>query len=153
MIRKWTNKFRRSVSKRAVSKRKELQVPVKISIEPDINTGSLQLPLKNIFVRGETTDLSETGIGFVVDSIRLQENYLVGEGRVLNVEVSLPNGIVKMQLMGQRYKQIGQHVSTSKYLVGAKILKMSAGDQEIYNKCLKNKKFNGGSLELGIKES
>ena len=153
MIRKWTNKFRRSVSKRAVSKRKELQVPVKISIEPDINTGSLQLPLKNIFVRGETADLSETGVGFVVDSIRLQENYLVGEGRVLNAEVSLPNGIVKMQLMGQRYKQIGQHVSASKYLIGAKILKMSAGDQEIYKEFLKNKKFNGGALELGIKES
>ena len=153
MIRKWTNRFRRSVSKRAVSKRKDLRVPVKISIEPDVNTGSLQMPLKNIFVRGETRDLSETGIGFVVDSIRLQENYLVGEGRVLNAEVSLPNGIVKMQLMGQRYKQISQHVSTSQYLIGAKILKMSAGDSETYRECLKNKRFKGGALELGIKES
>ncbi|NNF00274.1 MAG: PilZ domain-containing protein [Pyrinomonadaceae bacterium] len=141
------------MSKRAVSKRKGLRVPVKISIEPDTTTGSLQMPLKDVFVRGETRDLSETGVGFIVDSIRLQENYLVGEGRILNAEVSLPNGIVKMQLMGQRYKQIGQHVSASKYLIGAKILKMSAGDQEIYKECLKNKRFEGGALELGIKES
>lgn len=153
MIRKWINRFRRSVSKRSVSKRKELQVPVKISIEPDVNTGSLQLPLKDIFVRGETSDISETGIGFIVDSIRLKENYLVGEGRVLNAELSLPNGIIKMQLMGQRYKQVGQNISTSKYFIGSKILKMSAGDREIYNEYLKNKRFKGGALELGIKES
>ena len=153
MIRKWTNKIRRSVSKRSVSKRKELRVSVTISIEPDLNTGRLQTPLKNASVRGETRDLSESGIGFIVDSIRLKENYLVGEGRVLNAEVSLPNGIVKMQLMGNRYKQIGQHVSTSKYLIGAKILKMSAGDREIYNECLTNKRLKGGALELGIKES
>ena len=153
MIRKWTNKFRTTVSKHNIPRRKELRVPVKISIEPDLSTGSLQLPLKNIFIRGETADLSRSGIAFIVDTIRLKENYLVGEGRILNAEVSLPNGIIKTQLMGTRYKQIGKHVSTTKYLIGAKILKMSAGDKRTYEECLKSKRAASGELEFDTSKS
>ncbi len=102
--------------------------------------------------RGETSDLSETGIGFVVSSIRLREFYLVGEGRVLNAQLNLPEGKVKIQLMGQSYKQIGQSVSNTQYLVGAKILRMSEGDRLIYNEFLKGRRPKGGALELGIDE-
>ena len=152
MIRKWTSKLRRSVRKRAVSKRRGSKIPITISFEPDKTTGNLGQAFAKLSTRGETSDLSETGIGFVVSSIRLREFYLVGEGRVLNAQLNLPEGKVKIQLMGQSYKQIGQSVSNTQYLVGAKILRMSEGDRLIYNEFLKGKRPEGGALELGIDE-
>lgn len=152
MIRKWTSRFRKSIDKRAVSRRREINMPITITFEPDKNTGSLQKPISELSIRGETRDLSDSGIGFVVSSIRINEFYLVGEGRLLNAEIGLPGGKVKMQLVGQRYKQVGQHVSASEYLVGAKIMKMTDGDRKIYTEFLKKKRIKGGTLELGIDE-
>lgn len=154
MIRELVSKFSKSMSKRAVSRRRELSLPIKITFEPDRNTGSLQMPIKNLSINGETKDLSVSGIAFIVSSIRLNEYYLVGEGRILNAEVSLPGGKVKMQMTGERYEQIdNQHLSISKYVVGARIISISADDKAIYEEFLKNKKQHTGSLELGIDKS
>ncbi len=153
MIREWVSKFRRSVNKRAVPKRCEFETSIIISLGPDRNTGSLLTSKNAPTIRGETRDLSSTGIGFVVSSIRLKETYLVGEGRVLNAEINLPGGKIKMDLIGQRYNQIGQHVSATQYLVGAKIIKISDTDREVYNEFLNTKQQkNTGSLKLGIDE-
>ncbi len=153
MIRKWTSKFRKSLSKRVVSPRRKFEIPIKISLEPDRSTGNLRMPFKDLSITGETRDLSTTGIAFVVPAIRLREYYLVGEGRKLNVELSLPNGKVNMLLMGLRYKQVGIHLSITEYLIGAKILNISEGDKEIYKEFLSKKKYKAGALELGVDES
>lgn len=154
MIREWISKVNKSVNKRTVSRRRELSLPIKITFEPDRNTGSLQMPIKNLYVTGETKDLSLSGIAFIVSSIRLNEYYLVGEGRILNAEISLSSGKIRMQLKGERYEQIdNQHLSISRYIVGAKILSMSANDKAMYEEFLKRKRGNTGSLELGIDKS
>ncbi len=88
-------------------------------------------------IKGQTKDLSSNGIAFIVDSIRLKEHYLVGENRVLNVELDLPNGKIAMQIIGQRYEQIGEHLSISKYLIGANIVDMSQIERDIYEEYLK----------------
>jgi hypothetical protein len=86
-----------------------------------------------------------------VPAIRIQENYLVGEGRTLNAELDLPNGKVRMQIVGRRYEQVGEHISTARYLVGAQITQMNADDQEAYEYFLRyGNKAKKGSLELGI---
>ncbi len=109
------------------------------------------MPLENMVVTGETKDLSRTGIAFIVSVIRIKENYLVGEGRVLNVEIDLPDGKVQMQIVGSRYEQVGQHISTARFLVGAKITQISQDNREVYEHFLRyGKKRKKGSLELGI---
>lgn len=154
MIRKLISKFNKSLAKRVVSVRHKSEAPIKIWIEPDRNTGRLQMPVENLSIAGETQDLSISGIAFVVSSIRIRENYLVGEGRVLNVELDLPDGKVKMQIVGQRYEQVGQHISTAKFLIGAKIVKISTEDREIYEHFLRyGNKRKKRSLALGIDES
>lgn len=154
MIRKLLAEFNKSISKRVVASRHKYEVPIKLSFEPDRNTGRLQKLQENIYITGETKDLSNTGIAFVVASIRLKENYLVGENRMLNAEIDLPNGKVKMQIVGQRYEQVGKPVSVTHYLVGAKILRMTADDQELYRDFLRHgRKIKAGSLKLGIDES
>ncbi len=109
------------------------------------------MPDDNLVITGETSDLSRTGIAFIVASIRIRENYLVGEGRTLNAELDLPDGKVRMQIVGKRYEQVGEHISTARFLVGAEITKMNEDDRESYHHFLKfgNKRRRRG-LELGI---
>ncbi|MCB1024051.1 MAG: hypothetical protein KDB79_06670 [Acidobacteria bacterium] len=152
MIRRLAEMLRKSVNKRSISRRRECSVPVTIKLGLDHNTGPLPKSISELTVTGETCDLSSTGIGFVVSTIRLREYYLVGEERLLNAEISLPNGLVKMQIIGQRYEQVGQHVSATQYLVGARIVKMSDRDSNLYMEFLSNKKVKSGSLTLGIDE-
>lgn len=154
MIRKWATKFSKSVNKRVVARRRNVSVPINITFEPNRNTGSLKMPVNDLSIRGETKDLSATGIAFIVSAIRVNECYLVGEGRILNAELTLPSGKINVKIQGERYEQIGsQHLSISEYMVGAKILQMSEVDNEIYKEFLKGKKPKTGSLELGIDES
>lgn len=154
MIRKLVSKFTKSFAKRVVSSRRDCSFPIKVWLEPDRRTGKLAFPLENLSALGETKDLSVSGIGFIVSSIRLKEHYLVGEDRILNVEIDLPNGKVRMQIIGQRYEQVGQHISTARFLIGAKIVKMSEENREVYEHFLRyGDKFKKGNLALGIDES
>jgi len=153
MIRKLVSKFRKTITERVISPRKAFEVPIKIWFQPDKNTGKLKMPVENLVITGETKDLSRSGIGFVVAAIRIQENYLVGEGRVLNAELDLPDGKVQMQIVGTRYEQVGQHISTARFLVGAKITEMTKENHEAYEHFLRYGKRKKGSLELGIDKS
>lgn len=109
------------------------------------------MPAENLSIAGETKDVSETGIAFIVSSIRIKETYLVGEGRTLNAELDLPGGKVRMQIIGQRYEQVGEHISTARFLIGAKITKMSEDDRELYSDFLRyGKKYMKQKFALGI---
>lgn len=156
MIRKLVSRLNKSVTKQIVAQRRELHLPVKISIMPDRGTGRLNGASPEPFtIRGETKDLSKTGIAFVVSAIRIKEYYLVGENRNLMAEIDLPDGTkVKMQIVGQRYEQINIHDSVSEYLIGAKIVNMNDSDREVYEDFLKNgSKSKAGILQLKTDQS
>ena len=155
MIRKLVSRLNRSFAERVVAPRYPYQVPVKVTFAPDKNTGNLQTGKLNLMISGETKDLSSSGIAFIVSAIRIREYYLVGEERALNVEIDLPNGKVRMQVVGCRYEQLmDEHNSVSKYLIGAQISQISAADREAYEEFLKfGKKMlqaKTGNLELGV---
>lgn len=142
------------MSERVVPVRYKMQVPVKLWFEPENKTGKARTPdaAENLFVWGETHDLSRSGIAFVVPSIRLKENYLVGGGRFLVAELDLPNGRAQMQVLGKRYEQVGEHLSISRYLIGASIENITPENLEIYEYFLKHGKRvkASGGLEFGI---
>ena len=138
IIRKLVSNLSSQIMSRISSSRRNLEVPIKVSFEPESNTGRLTLKPEILSIKGETKDLSATGIAFIVDSIRLREFYLVGEDRVLNAELDLPNGVVKIKLIGQRYEQVGKHLSVTKYLIGAKIKSMTLLDRDLYDEYLRH---------------
>ena len=146
------------MSRQVVSTRRDFELPIKITLEPDRNTGRLRLPTGDLTITGSTRDLSQTGIAFVVSSVRVKEYYIVGENRNLQAELELGKEKVKMVIVGQRYEQVGEHSSVAKYLVGAKIVKMSDEDREVYEHFVRygrkqRKQRKAGSLQLGIDES
>lgn len=154
MIRKLISKFNKTITERVVSPRKTYEVPIKIWFEPERNTGRLKMPsmpLESLVITGETKDMSRSGVGFVVSAIRIHENYLVGGGKTLNAELDLPSGKIRMQIVGMRYEEIGQHISTARFLVGAKITQISDEDREAYEYFLRHgNKRKKGSLALGV---
>ena len=149
MIRKFFTRFNQSVSKRVVAPRREVSVPIRVSIEAERNTGALQNQAKTLALRGETRDLSKTGISLILSAIRIDNAYLVGEERPLNAELDLPGGKIKMVIVGQRHEQIGIHSSVAQFLVGAQIVKMDEHDREIYEDFLRHgTKKQGKILQL-----
>lgn len=137
ILRTLISRLSRQVMSRMSALRRDLQVPINISIEPSKTIGSLLCKTERLSISGETRDLSETGIAFYVDSIRLREHYLVGENRTLNARLDLPNGTIRMQIVGQRYEQVDMHSSHSKYIIGASIVKIDALDKEVYEEFLR----------------
>ena len=154
MIRKLIARFNKSMTIRIAPARFDCEVPVSIMFEPNSQTGKLRLPLEKTSIKGVSRDLSESGIAFIVPSIRLKENYLVGENRTLSAELDLPNGKIKMIVVGQRYEQIiDEQSSTTKYLIGAKIVQINDDDKEAYEYFLHNSekfKKNSKAFNFGI---
>jgi hypothetical protein len=154
MIGKFVRQLNESVKSYLSPTRQDFSFPMTVSIEPDGKTGSLRKRETGRLVakeepqkfNGETKDFSNNGIAFIVPFIRLGGSYLVGEGKILNVIVTLPNGNVAMQVIGQRYEQTGKHTSVPKYIVGAKIMFMSLRDRNIYESYLKMRKTNSTEL-------
>ncbi|HEX8368110.1 MAG TPA: PilZ domain-containing protein [Pyrinomonadaceae bacterium] len=137
VIRKFISRLNLSFVENRSARRYNLQVPVRITIEPDEANGKLTTKRESLSAGGETKDLSKSGIAFIVPSIRLREYYMVGENRTLQAELDLPNGKIRMQIVGVRYEQIGIHDSSVSYLIGAKILFIAPLEREIYEQYLK----------------
>lgn len=155
MIRELIAKINRSLSDRMIAPRRKHTAPVKVWFDPDTNTERARDLARAACILGETVDISRTGIGFLVPSIRLKEKYLVGQQRNLNIEIDLPTGKVFIRAIGCRYEKVGLHISTERFLVGAHILSLSGADKENYETFLKNGnrglKRTAGALEpLGI---
>lgn len=153
MIRELIRKLFSKVTERTHSARKRFNSPIKIVFPPSATTGKLSAPGDLLYITGETNDLSQTGIAFIVSSIRVRENYLVGQDRRLHAEIDLPDGKVKMTLVGRRYERVGLHLSTERFLIGAEIVEISKADREAYDHFLRygirRKKTTEPSLELG----
>lgn len=152
MIRDLVQKLTGFMAETSHSARKKHNLPIKVTFEPLYSTGRLNAPGEKLFISGETYDLSRSGVGFIVSSIRVRENYLVGQERPLTAEIDLPGGKVKMKIVGRRYEKVGVHLSTERFLIGAEIIEIDKENQEVYEHFLKygkRKKAASPSLEMG----
>jgi len=154
MIRELITRFNRSLSERMVSARRRHTAPIKVWFDADVNSEMAQELARTACILGETVDISRSGVGFLVPSIRLKEKYLVGQERNLNIEIDLPTGKVQLRAIGRRYEKVGIHISTERFLVGAEIRNLDGPDKENYETFLKNGnrrlKTAPRELELGI---
>ncbi len=140
MLRELVSKFSVSFVERRASVRNKFEVPINVCFAPADNPHNITMSCDESFLSGETVDLSESGIAFVVSSIRIKEKYLVGQERVLNVEMELAGKKIQMRVLGKRYERVGIHASTERYLVGATITDMSPDDRLKYEYFLRNGK-------------
>ena len=140
MLREIVSRFNRTLVERRASVRRKFEVPVKVCFAPQADGVIRRGGCDEAYLSGETVDMSETGIGILVSSIRIKEKYLVGQERPLTVELDLAGKRVTMRVLGVRYERVGIHVSVEKYLVGARIIEMDENDRAAYERFLNNGK-------------
>jgi len=96
--------------------------------DPRLSTnGHRRLPSLN----GHTLDVSATGLALIVPAIRIGEHYLAGDERKVHIRLELPSGPVEMRVGTVRYESLEDG---SGYLIGARILEMSASDRASFDK-------------------
>ncbi len=137
MLRELITRLNRTLAERAAPARRPHCVPVKVWFDADIDTELEREKARAACIIGETVDISRSGVGFLVPFIRVKEKYLVGQERPINLEMDLPNGKVRMRLLGRRYNKVGMHTSTERFLVGARIIEMAEEDRAAYETFLK----------------
>lgn len=154
MLRELITKINRAMSERMVAPRRKHSAPLKLWFDPDVKTERAEEAARAACIIGETIDVSRTGISFLVPSIRKKEKYLVGQDRHINVEIDLPTGKIHMRVLGKRYKKVGIHISTEKFLVGATISSLNGTSKDSYESFLLNgdrgAKGAARGFELGI---
>ena len=149
VFRSLVGRFNESVRGYLKPSRKPSCLPVQVSIRPNIHTTSLLTnrlaetyapKRKDLSIPGETQDISEKGLSFIVSSIRLGEHYLVSDGTVLDLEIDLPEGKLHVKAVGCRYEQIDPDCSVGRFLVGARFVEVSAKDRVLLTEYLEAEK-------------
>jgi len=151
MIRELIHKLTTTLSGRNVPLRREYHAPVRVWFDPDAQTDHARELARSAAVSGETTDISRTGVGFVIPVIRVKEKYFAGQEHVVNAEIDLPGGSVYMRVVGCRYEKIGNDVSSERYMIGAHIVSIEGSNKELYETCLRHGRRRARGTERPVK--
>jgi len=138
LIRRIATRVTQTLAVRRAAVRKKIQVPVIVSVEPDRNGAKQEADSTGPTLSGVTRDISACGIGFVASAIRINEKYLVGQERILRVEMQIPGRPIRMKVVGRRYEEVGIHMSTERFMIGAEIVEMTEGDRRAYERFIQN---------------
>jgi hypothetical protein len=137
-------------------RRRKADLSLSISIQPNkgeairnLETGELRLKESMPTLKVKSLSLSKNEISFIVPAIRFNDVNLAGEGRILDIEVELPNGKVKLEAVGEHYERVGKRTSLAEYLVEARIVYINPLEEVIYKNYLRH----GDKLEEAKGES
>jgi hypothetical protein len=81
---------------------------------------------------GYTRDLSETGLGIIIPSIRIGNNYLAHESRTLQIMLVLPQRRIELHVVPARYNLLEEGAGEKGYLLGVQITEISDDDRALY---------------------
>lgn len=89
---------------------------------------------------GYTRDVSASGIGVVLPSIRVGERYLAGEGQTLRVVLRLPDTQARLYGTPVRYERLDPEGPEQGYLLGIRLTGGDERDRADYDAYLKTVK-------------
>ena len=81
---------------------------------------------------GRTRDLGEADLNLVVPSTRIGGDYITLKENKLSITLELPGGAVSLLAAPARFEQLEGEGAGEGYLVGVRIVDMSASDRERY---------------------
>jgi hypothetical protein len=127
--RRIVSQLRRFIGNRRRDKRVRARLGFTLNLsDPRLSSnGSRRLPTLD----GYTLDVSITGLALIVPAIRIGEHYLAGADRKLYVKLELPSGPIEMKVATVRYESLEDDTG---YLIGARILEISASDRTNFEK-------------------
>lgn len=102
-----------------------------ISVEPtngSSNGGASGAAPHTLRLVGHTRNISETGLAFIVPTLRIGDRFAHVIGSQLRITLYLPSGHVEIRATPVRYEQLPPGDAERGYLIGVKIIEM-ADDQ------------------------
>lgn len=128
-------RLRKFIGDRRRSPRYRVRLTASVMIiEPKVReSGKIRLPK----LEGFTRDVSAKGLALILPAIRINDSYLMGEGRALLVLMETPRGPIEMRVAPVRYEKLERSETEKGYLFGVRITEMSEKDREAFNSYLK----------------
>lgn len=144
MLTEFVREMNQSVLDFIFAGNRKASLPITISIQPrkgeaiwNLETGKLITSELIPTIKTTTQRIGKESLSFIVPQIRFNDANLAGEGRILQIELELPNDKIKFEAIGEHYERIGQRTSLASYLIEAKIFYMSPVAEEIYRDFLR----------------
>ena len=114
LLRSIANRLRAYVGERRRAPRRRARLPVVVSLL-DARTGAPPT------VTGHTCDLSLSGLGLILPTIRIGGRYLAGEGQTLRITLKLPAATARLYGTPVRYERLEGEGDSAGYLVGVRL--------------------------------
>jgi PilZ domain len=115
---------------RRLSPRYNLVLGCQISLPEEERSSVLLFP--DATVAGRTRDVSESGLGVVVETIYAGYDCVVDQGRALRVSLSLPSGDIELRATAVHYVRQDSAAGESAYVIGLSITGMDDDNRARY---------------------
>ena len=125
LVRSVVSKFSRFIVDRRGAPRVNVRLPFSISIQGANGNGGRERLLE-----GFTRDISASGLGLIVHTVRIDSYYIFVDGRPRKLILRLPNGPVTMLVLPVRSERLGD--SGAGYIIGARITAIGEEDRQRY---------------------
>jgi hypothetical protein len=136
LIRSIAARFREYLGNRRRAPRYRTRLSVRISpVQAARPTRVLGTERNALY--GYTRDISATGLALILPAIRINNIYLTGEDRSIEVLIEHESEPIVIYGVAARYEKLEEDDADKGYLVGVKIVEMSADDRERYNALLR----------------
>lgn len=128
----------KAVDKRRTPRRRSA---LEVSLHGD--TSMLDIRTKNdsekfpLTLLGHTSDLNETGLGLILPSFRIDEEFCADQSRTLQLEVGLPRALVKMEAAPVHCEPLNRGEPTSGCILGMRIINMDESDRQRFLKFIR----------------
>jgi hypothetical protein len=125
LVRSVVSKFSRFIVDRRGAPRVNVRLPFSISIQGTNGNGGRERLLE-----GYTRDISASGLGLIVHTVRIDSYYIFVDGRPRKLVLRLPHGPVTMLVLPVRSERLGD--SGAGYIIGARITAIGEEDRQRY---------------------
>jgi hypothetical protein len=136
LIRSIAARFREYLGNRRRAPRYTIRLSVRVSPVQAAKPARISATDRNA-IYGYTRDVSESGLALILPAIRINNIYLMGEDRALELLIEHESEPIVIYGMAARYEKLEEEEADKGYLVGIKIIEMSGEDRTRFTTLLK----------------
>jgi hypothetical protein len=135
LIRSIASRFREYLGNRRRAPRFKVRLSVRVT--PVSSASPVRASAERDSVYGYTRDLSATGLALILPAIRINNIYLTGEDRRLEILIENESEPIVIYAITSRYEKLEEDSADKGYLIGVKITEMSDEDRARFQALLK----------------
>lgn len=136
LIRSIAGRVREYLGNRRRAPRYRVRLSVRVSPVKAAKPSRVS-PTESDALYGYTRDISSSGLALILPAIRINNIYLTGEDRTLELLIEHESEPIVIYGISARYEKLEEEGADKGYLVGVKITEMSPEDHRRFNALLK----------------